>query len=103
MQVTAQDAAEMPTSFHVHAFVDVHLQGLESKPVVPTHAVSLPPLAATTPSHVASAPVLPVHVPRDSPVQAALLAGSFWSEQAVLADADEHVLASRPPNERHAE
>ena len=87
----------------MHAFADVHLQGLESKPIVPVHVASLPPLAATTPSHVPSAPPLPVHVPRDSLVQDALLAGSFLSEQAVLADADEHVLASRPPNERHAE
>ena len=71
-------------STHEHALVvtAVHAQGLASDPVVPVHVASLPSLFATTSSHVASAPALPVHVPRDSPVQAALLAGLALPEQA---------------------
>ena len=64
---------------------------------VPTHVVFLPPWAATTASHVASAPALPVHVPSDSDVQAALYAGLALFEQAVLADADVHVFAICTP------
>ena len=60
---------------------------------VPTQVASFPPSAATTASHVASAPALPVHVPRDSEVHAAPFAGWALSEQAVLADAELHVLA----------
>jgi len=73
--------------------------------LMPVHVASGPSCA--TASHVASAsPVLPVHVPRDSTVQAALLAGVALPEQATLSVADVHVceaattashVASAPP------
>ena len=107
-----------PTSVHAQGLeskpvVPVHVASLPSlfattashvasAPVLPVHVPTttashvgcLPSDAATIASHVASAPLLPVHVPRDSSVQAASVAGAALSEQAVLADADVHVLAT---------
>ena len=89
------EQAMLALLFHVHALDDVHAQAPPDVPsTVPTHVASFPFWEATTASHVASAPALPVQVPRDSEVQAALLAGSTLFEQAGFALLiHEHALA----------